>query len=167
MQWAERTSVRKGSLGEAIVDDYLRSRGLVPYAPIGDGAHPFDRLCATKDKRRIFVCEVKTKARRTYYPDTGINETHFNDYMRVVSTHAISVWLLFADEHERRIYGGSIERLARERAVEHKGRVLMYPIRDRKIIYFPLCAMTDIAPLDEETAEELKKLSRRNYAYES
>lgn len=165
MPWADKTTVKKGDIGESIVDAYLKSRGLIPYAPVTPGAHPFDRLCATADKRRIFIAETKAKARRTYYPDTGINERNFNDYMRIIAAHGIAVWLMFVDEHEGRIYGGSLERLSRERVVTHKDKTLVYPIRSGGVIYFPLESMTHISDIPKNEAVKLKALSQRNYEY--
>ncbi len=163
--WADKTSVKKGAIGEAVVDEYLRSLGLVPYSPVADGAHPFDRLCATSDKRRLFIAEVKSKARRTFYPDTGINRSHFDGYIEVIERHSIPVWLLFADESEGRIYGGDLRRLCEEMQICHNGRILRYPWHDRGIVYFPLCKMTHVTQLSAETAIALRALSRRNYDY--
>ncbi len=79
-QWGERTSAQKGALGEQIVDRYLVEQGYIPYGSLIDGAHPFDRLCASRDKREVFIADVKSKACRLFYPDTGIGLRHYQEY---------------------------------------------------------------------------------------
>ena len=71
MNFDELPGTQKGRIGEIEVDKYLSSIGIIPYAPILSKAHPFDRLCASADKKKLFVAECKAKAARTYYPDTG------------------------------------------------------------------------------------------------
>lgn len=156
---------RKGKIGEQLVDLHLLNSGIVPYGPVVGAAHPFDRLCASRDKRNLFVVEVKTKARRTYYPDTGINESHYNDYIHVKEQHQIPVFLYFVDENMKQVYGGEIGFLARPATVLDRGRVLKYPLRQKGIIYFPLANMVKVCAIDDEAAMKLKALSTRNYAY--
>ena len=99
--------LEKGKLGEAIVDMYLMDRGVIPYKPVlEEAAHPFDRLCASRDKRRLFVVEVKAKPARYAYPDTGINISHWNDYTNIQDTYRIDVYIFFVDEERREVYGG-------------------------------------------------------------
>jgi hypothetical protein len=167
MDWGNRAQVRKGSLGEALVDAYLMTRGLVPYAPVVDGAHPFDRICSLRDKSRLFIAEVKTKARRNKYPDTGINQRHYDEYSHIQERHQVDVWIFFVDELLGKIYGNSLSALSMPRSIPHDGRFIDYPLKDRGIIYFPLEAMKDVAPLTEENVARLKDLSSRNYEYEA
>lgn len=165
MQWHERSTVKKGDLGEMLVDKFLVDHDCIPYVPQADRAHPFDRLCATADKKTIFIAEVKSKARRTYYPDTGINTSHLADYQHIQEKHSIKVYLFFVDEDEKRIYGGWLNDLLTPRTVSHQLKTISYPLQQGRVMYFPLEAMTDICPLDDESANELKKLSTRNYSY--
>lgn len=142
-------------------------RGVIPYAPINDGAHPFDRLCATKNKERVFVAEVKTKPRRKYYPDTGINVSHFNDYKAIQNRHKIDVWLAFVDEIQGEIYGNYLEALTKPRTINHGAKRLEYPMTQNGIIYFPLEAMITISSLSIESRARLVELSSRAYEYET
>ena len=145
-------SLRKGQIGERIVDRWLIDRGFVPYHPIDGVAHPFDRLVASKDKSRLVVVEVKTKPRRYAYPDTGIDERHYQDYMNIWTRYRIPVFLAFVDEDMRKVYGATLKEL-----VSPRGE---YPWHYRNIVYFPLSSMRDIAPLSDDDCTKLKALRR-------
>lgn len=161
LPWAERTEVRKASIGELLVDEYLLRKGIVPYRPIADKAHPFDRLCASSDKKRIYVVEVKTKPKREIYPDTGVDWRHFNDYMHIAMQHSMDIFIYFVDERVKSIYGGElISNLAQPRVIRYEGRLLIYPLKRGEIIYFPLEAMEHVADLSDEVCKELIALRR-------
>lgn len=166
MEWKDRVTVKKGDLGESIVDAYLESVGLIIYDPKTPGAHPFDRICATRDKRYICVVDVKSKPARLYYPDTGIDKRHFDQYLHIQTTHSIDVWLFFVDEIRRQIYGQTMKSLSEPRTIEHNGRIIAYPWEAGKIIYFPLAAMSAIASITQDEADRLIQLSTRTYAYQ-
>jgi hypothetical protein len=165
MNWQDKRSVQKGDVGERIVDAFLINRGVVPYAPITPKAHPFDRLCAAEDKSSIFIAEVKTKAARKYYPDTGIDERHFMDYMGVFHRYGIDVWLFFVDENAASVYGNKLSTLKEPSDVAHNGMVIRYPLREKGIIYFPLNKMRHVCRIDEAAASKLMALSERSYEY--
>lgn len=161
----KKASTQKGRLGEDLVDSWLIEHGVIPYAAVVSGAHPFDRLCARADKKRLYVVDAKSKARRTYYPDTGINLSHYEDYMHIKTTYGIPIYLFFVDEHLAYIYGGELDHLSAPRKIDYRGKILIYPIRQGKIIYFPLRCMKFFCPLDEQSANNLKSISVRNYEY--
>lgn len=166
MKFSDKPETRKGALGEAIVHRHLESRGLIVYQPQTDGAHPFDNLCASRDKKTIVIAEVKTKPRRLYYPDTGIDIRHYNDYMHIQTKYGIPVFLYFVDaESEKRIYGNKLIVLIASRQVEHNGKLLTYPIKSKGIIYFPLDAMLHVADLDAGDTQEIAALTTRNEHY--
>ena len=165
MIWSDKSTVKKGDIGESIVDEYLRKKGFIPYAPAFDGAHPFDRLCASPDKKRIFIAETKSKPARVCYPDTGIDERHYKDYMHIYAKYFIKVYMFFVDEVAKKIYGGWLDKLDLPRQVEHKGKILLYPIVTNNIRYFPLEAMSDIAVISEDHSNNLKQHSNINPAY--
>lgn len=170
--WSDRVSVRKGTFGEAIVDRYLKSKGLVPYRPDADRPHPFDRLCASADKRSIFVVEVKAKGSRIKYPDTGIDERHFHDYVNIAVRYGLNVYIYFVDDRRREIYGGQLfdtgqggTFLLQDRSVLHQGRQLLYPRTEttragHMIKYFPLEAMEVIHRLTDEEVAALRAMTR-------
>ena len=98
---------KKGEIGERIMDDYLISKKIIPYKPTQEGAHPFDRLCATADKKTIFIAEAKAKPARKYYPDTGIDYKIYREYMQIQAKHDIRICLFFIDEDRARFTGDS------------------------------------------------------------
>jgi len=161
----DKLTTQKGNIGEACVDDYLRSKNIIPYIPVFEGAHPFDRLCAKNDGSSLYIVEVKTKARRTYYPDTGINISSYEKYISISLKYGIKVFLCFVDEAEKRCYGNWIHILSETTEVDHNEKLLKYPLKDNGIIYFPLCAMKDIFFINNNTINELLEKSSRNYKY--
>lgn len=169
MEWNEKTTVKKGTLGEQIVRQYLISHGFVPYAPEGAGAHPFDKLVASNDKTKIMIAECKTKARRDYYPDTGIDLRHYDDYKTVSFNHNLRVFIFFIDEKLKSVYGNYLDVLEMPRIVSVRDKLIEYPLIDKNhtpvIIYFPIDAMEKIGTLTDEQAKTLSSLSTRNPAY--
>lgn len=164
MKWEDRAEAKKANIGERLVDEYLIRNGIVPYRPIVSRRHPFDRLCASADKKRIYVAEVKSKPRRERYPDTGFNQTAFEDYMNIATAHNMDIFVYFVDEVMMEIYGGELfKNLNLKREIVHEGKLLHYPWRQGKIIYFPLCAMEHIANLSEDECLELSALRRTDY----
>lgn len=161
---------RKGMVGEKIIDAWLWDNGYIPYRPKSGAAHPFDRLCASRDKKVIFIVESKAKASRTYYPDTGIDYRHYKNYKYVYDKYGIDVMICFVDENKMKIYGNRLSILDKERTINHNGKEYKYPLKQNtrygnKIIYFPLSCMRKISDIKPGEAEKLKELSTRNYAY--
>lgn len=159
--------MKRGKVGEDIVGAYLKQQGYIPYKPdVQDKAHPFDFTCASPDKRTLFIADVKTKPRRLYYPDTGIDERHYADYQHISKTYQVDVFIFFVDEHEKRVYGNYLTLLAKPTNIEHKNRALIYPIREKGIIYFPLANMVQVATLNESQLAQIKQLKTlRTYEY--
>ena len=167
MEWSKKTTVKKGALGEMIVRQALESKGYIVYEPKTKGAHPFD-LLAVKDKRVFVIAEVKTKARLNNWEATGINVSHYNDYIHVMEAHNIDVVLCFVDEHpsEKRVYGQRLSELIKE----HKENGIDYPnfdiLKKRNIVMIPLSKMITISNLDDHTVTNLMELSTRSHDYE-
>jgi hypothetical protein len=151
-----------GSIGERLVDTYIRQRGYVPYYP-GPGPglrHPFDRLIASPDKRRLCIVEVKTKWRREAYADTGIDQRHFDDYQHITSTYSIPLFLAFVDAKLGTVYGNWWAELLKPRDGCACGcrPCACYPWHCRGIVYFPLSAMRTLYVLTPEERAELLAL---------
>lgn len=163
--FADRREVKVGALGAGLVDAFFRQKGYIPYYPDADKPHPFDRLIATPDKRRICIVEVKTKCRREAYRDTGINRRHYDDYMHITATYNLPLFLAFVDAKEGQIYGNYLTELLKTRvpddAIEYRGHLYgpggceSYPWEHHGIMYFPLSAMRILHVL---TAEECAAL---------
>lgn len=165
MNFHDLKTVKLGNAGEKIVDDYLKAKGVIPYAPIGDGAHPFDRLCAY-GKRRVFIAEAKTKPKRRFYPDTGIDVRHYNEYKYIEQKHSLDVWIFFVDSDEGRIYGNKLSELERKTDVSFRGKKIPYPLKQKGIVYFPIQNTKHIANISNEELTELQSFSSRSQNYE-
>jgi len=171
MKFQDLPTTKKGDFAEKVLDLYLSSKGIISYSPEKGKPHPFDRLCASADKKSIFIAECKGKARRTYYPDTGINKSHYDDYLNIRVKYGIDVWIFFVDEFSKKIYGNLLSILDEPRVIIHNNKPIHYPFTQSTkygtfIRYFPLVAMEDICDLTKEESKILTGLSRRNYEYE-
>ena len=159
--WQQKLTVRKGNLGEEIISRFLERKGYVIYSPeTKNKSHAFDRL-AIKDKEQIIIAEIKTKARRNKYADTGVNKRNYEQYIKIQNKYNIPVFIFFVDEMLKKIYGNWLSKLIIPIIIEGK----QYPLILNNIIYFPLVNMINIAELSEQQITELKKLSNRNYEY--
>ena len=170
LAWGNNTSVKKGAVGERIVQHYLEKRGYVIYKCITDKPHAFD-LMAIKDKEIMRIAEVKSKARMPS-GETGINLSNYNEYVKILDKGGkqFDTFLFFVDEHpqEERIYGNFISALRTEIVVNN----VKYPSirtlqRDKKeVVFFHVSIMKDIRKLTQEEVAELKKYTKRKYNYE-
>ena len=166
MDWNDKVTVKKGNLAEELVDNHIESMGYIPYHPKKcDKPHPFDRLCASPDKKYIYIAESKGKARRTYYPDSGIDIKNYEEYCYIENNFNIQTYIYFVDEDNKKIYGNFLYQLRMPRPILYNGKWLEYPIRQKGIIYFPIDSMEIICSINDEAANKLKRLSSRNYPY--
>jgi hypothetical protein len=170
IEFLSKSTTQKGAIAEELVRQYLIANNCIPYAPPSTaGAHPIDFMVVDKiSGQTIFFADVKCKAQRTNYPDTGINARHYEKYKWMGRRENKDVYLFFADESTGEIYGNFLSVLDQDRAIEHNHRVLQYPIRDigrsGPIIYFPRVAMDLIAHLDPEDIAKLKGLCSSEFA---
>jgi len=167
MDWKDRIEVKKGDIGEQIVNDYLLSKGLIVYEPITEKAHGFDRLVSV-GKERFVIVEIKTKAKRNKYPDTGIDYRHYIEYKTISEKHNLPVLLYFVDEMLGEIYGDRLDILERPNCYNYKESVLSYPKVEQygrvKLIYFYQPTMKKIHTLTDGQIQNIKKYSSRSYA---
>lgn len=159
MNWGDRVEIKKGDFGEAIVDQWLISKGFIPYRPVIDCAHPFDRLVASRDKKTLCIVEPKTKPSRNNYPDTGINDRNLKEYLFIWDKYKIPIFLAFVDERKASVYGEWLHILMKKRT----GANWEYPQTHNGITYFPLDAMRPIADLTHEQVIHLRGLRRSRH----
>lgn len=159
MDWSERVQVKKGSIGEKIIRDYLESKGFIVYEPITETAHGFDKL-AVKNKKILIIAEVKSKSRLNKYNATGIDIRHYNEYKHINKT--VPVFIFFVDEMLGKVYGNWLAKL--EKPIKDDA---CYPNTGiaRGIILFSMKNMLDIKSLSQEDITVLKANSSRNYEY--
>lgn len=158
-------SLAKGRIGEDIVKRYLEKSGFCVYQPNTAGAHAFD-IMAIKNKERCIAIDVKAKARRNKYPDTGIDGKHYETYKAFSEKHQMPFWVFFVDEHMMSIYGNEISELDKERVIEGKKYPLIWKEANGKTTrYWPLSAMLTIHTMTQEEASTLEFLSQRSHEY--
>jgi hypothetical protein len=166
--WQDKIQVKKGNIGESLVKSFLHNKGCIIYEPITEKAHGFDKLVSI-GKDRLFIAEVKTKAKRNFYPDTGIDIRHYEEYKKISVLHNLPIFIFFVDESIGLVYGNFLSVLEKKKTIVIKKNgqrmVMVYPIKQGNIIYFYQPNMKNIAPITQETIEEIKKLSTRRYDY--
>lgn len=162
--WNNKTTVQKGNIGEKLVESEMEEHGFIIYKPITEGAHAFDRLCI-KGKEVAIIAEVKAKAKRKYYPDTGIDYNHYLDYKRMYEKYNLDTILFFVDEEACQIYSGRLSVLDKPEPFYHKGKQLTYPIIQNSIIYFHISKMKTLCDIHVDDAGQLRKLTTKNERY--
>lgn len=159
-----KLTTKKGDVGEALVDKMLRGNGFVIYKPEGGQAHAFDRL-AIKGKEILMVAEVKSKAKRKFFPDTGIDFRHYSEYKKIMKKHNLEVILFFVDEEMGKIYGGKLSELEIINNFTVNNKEVTYPKVEKNIIYFHIEKMKFYADLTRGDVLSLTDLTTKKQAY--
>lgn len=167
LDWHDLTQVKKGDIGESIVNAYLIGKGFIPYSPCAEGAHPFDRLVTSRDKKTIFIAEIKTKAKRKFYPDTGINISHYREYKHIQDKYGIDIFIFFVDEESKKVYGNTLKILDTKRTIECRGKILEYPLEQCGIRYFFIDNTEHIADIPESESVILQSLTTKKSYYKT
>lgn len=162
--WENLTTVKKGNIGERIVQEFIESKGFVVYSAITEKAHAFDFL-AIKDKKIVIAAEVKTKSLMNKYKATGFDIRNRKYYLEFSQSHNIPIFVFFVDEQRKEIYGNWLSTL--EQVREQDGVKYPFNLKTQKaeIRLYPFSAMKKIVDIDVEVADKLKTLSQRNYEY--
>lgn len=166
MSFEDSNRFKTGWLGEQMVDVFLKQQGWVPYYPMKGVAHPFDRLLATPDKRRLCIVEIKTKFKREFYPDTGIERRHFNDYQAITMEYNIPLFLVFVDAKAGQVYGQWWAELLKTREPEQRSRLggcVSYPWFHGGQVYFQISIMKIFHVIPPEQCEEILKYRESNW----
>lgn len=167
IEFLSKRTTKKGAIAEELVRQILLADNIIPYAPPPvAGAHPVDFMMLDKTSvTRVFFADVKCKAARTNYPDTGIDLRHYNKYRFLSRREKKDVYLFFVDDGDREVYGGTVygeflSILDQDRWIEHNHRMIQYPRQESgrtgTIVYFPLVAMKPIAVLKPEDVAKLR-----------
>lgn len=156
MKFSEQHETRLGDIGELSINKFLTDNKFIIYKPINDAAHLIDGF-AIRNMNEIIGFEVKTKPKRIYYNDTGIDIKHYNRYKLVLDKYGIEVFLFFVDGLYKKVYGNYLSVLDKE----ENG----YPLNQKGIRYFDLDKMIIIDTIPDEIADMLIIHSKRNYKY--
>lgn len=157
-------ALRKGEIGEAIIKKILEEKGWCVYRPETAGAHCFDILAILK-KSQCIAIDVKAKAAMKYYPATGINQKHFEEYQSFSKKHSMPFWLFFVDENIKKIYGNTLQELEKPRLISGQQYPWLKKISGAVLRLWPLSAMKTVGSISEEQAKKLMEYSQRAYEY--
>ena len=160
--WHSLPEVQKGDYGEDIIQSFMEKKGYSCYKSVTNGSHKIDFLCMRDNGENFFV-EVKTKARRRKYPDTGFNFAQYKTYKELSSKENKRIFICFVDPLLKKIYGNYLDILDKKRISGDKTIQRLYPSVEEnkygvKIIYFPIAYMEHIAYLSDSQLFMLKKL---------
>lgn len=94
--------LKVGDYGEALVDQFLRNKGIKIYSPPENESHPADRMCY---RDTFFIVETKTKPRmykedKNLGPITGFDQKDYNKYIEITKKQNIDVFIFFVDFYE-------------------------------------------------------------------
>ena len=146
------TALKKGELGEKIIQEYLESKGWVVYFPFTKNkAHAFDILC-TFNKEKVIAIDVKTKARMNKYNAQGINLKSYNEYLKFKEKMSIEFYLIFVDDKNGDVHTFEIGKEIKNFKI---GKIIFWWIKDMKFMF----------NIGKEKIEELSKFDQRNYNY--
>jgi len=146
-------ALKKGELGENIIQEFLEGRGWIVYKPFTKNkAHYFDAL-ATKDKEKVIAIDVKTKARLNKWRAQGIDIRTYNEYQKFINKVNIPFYLIFIDDKCGDVYSAELSKL--------KNSFNPAPY----IIAWYLDEMFYLFNIGEENIKKLSEFDQRNYNY--
>jgi hypothetical protein len=174
----------KGNLGELAVIKYIQQKEYNVFKPTKpivsedeilfdfkktDESHAFDGIAIKYkncDNPDMFLYDVKTKAKRNNYDDTGLNLKHFNLYKKISKEFHLKFMLFFVDELSGICYANWIDKLEINSVLNGKE----YPSIESTsngidIIYFPICSMIELFTITDELCKEIKNKNQRKYEY--
>lgn len=172
-----QTSFKKGSIGQKCVEKLFAGKRVL-YWTDENCSHPFDGMALNWEDYDIIAIEIKAKAARTHYKDTGYNLSQHDRLHKARDKFGKDPLIVFVDEGIGKIYGNYLSILERERIFEapvsvQEEWIVFYPhYRERYpsieggIIYFPLLAMKYLGEIEEGDLIRLRELSCRNDNFE-
>lgn len=155
MAWEDKKEVKKGNIGEDIIQEYLESKGWVIYRPKTSAAHWFDML-ACHNKKHVIALDVKTKARFNYRACQGINKTTCAEYVNFLDASNIPFFLFFIDDKDGSVYKAEFSKL--------KGKGFT-PTKTPHIIAWDLSDMEYLFNIGDEKIIELSMFDKRKHEY--
>lgn len=132
MRWDDKKEVKKGNIGESIIQDFLIEKGFIFYRPAIDGAHKIDFFAHKSGaKKKVIAVEVKSKRRMAFRLETGFNYSNYLHYKEILEDHNIDTFFFFVDDFEECIYGAWLSQLGEGCRI---GDVIVWSLRLMKVI---------------------------------
>lgn len=162
MDFHEKRTTKKGDYAESLVVRELEAINFAVYVTESERNHPFDIIYTGSYTDALGgnfnAGDVKAKARRKYYPDTGLDVRAFNYYKKIKEHFSLDRFnLFFVDEEVKKCYYGEIDELQK--------KYLSYPRIERGIIYFHLDTLIHFFDLTDEEANKLISLTTKDDKY--
>jgi hypothetical protein len=157
-------ALKKGDIGENIVKLKLEKHGWICYKVETDGSHPLDKFAIKNNK--IIALDIKTKAKRNKYDDTGIDERLYKLYKDFSTKNKIEFYVIFVDEVAKKVYGNKLTELDEPIIINNK----KYPSIEKckngvEMRYWAIKNMKYICNISDEDVKKIKDLEQRNYDY--
>jgi len=135
-----------GAVGERYISEFAASKSSNAYIPAVLQSNPVDSICV-HNSGKLWALELKTKPRRLYHADSGMDLNDFNTYLNF----QVPVYLLFCDHITKTMYGQWAKKLEPHKKIEGK------------IVYFNLEYFDEYRKLKYDEVVELINLSTSNY----
>lgn len=156
-KWIDKPEVKKGAIGERIVNEILSKKGYIVYRPITEGSHKIDFFAHRADIKKQVICiEAKAKKRMACYYETGFDYRSYLHYMELLEKYNIESYVYFIDDFEECIYGAWLSNL---------GEGIRRGNNEDDVIVWNLSKMELYRKLSEEELIELKKYTKQYYDY--
>lgn len=155
----DKPEVKKGNIGERIVEEYLEKDGFIIYKPVTNWPHAFDRL-AIKDKQMLILAEVKTKGKMTKLPfkdATGFELRHYYEYIGISNKHNLDIFIFFVDDNTESVYGNYLSELDKS----YKIGDVTYPVSAVWLRLYHTNSMIHVKDLTKEEVELLKEHTKK------
>jgi len=157
MEWNNKPEVKKGSIGERIVNEILTRMDYIVYRPITDGAHKVDFFAhKIGTDKNIVAVEAKAKRRMAKYTQTGFNYSNFLHYKELYDKNGIDTYVFFIDNFEGGVYGAWLSEL---------GEGSRFNGRGTDVNLWNLKLMRPIRKLTPAEIEELSRYTKECYSY--
>lgn len=164
--WHDKTEVKRGDYGEELVRKILEQHNFIVYQAITDGAHLIDFIIEL-NKNFIFAVDVKTKSMMKKYAETGIDYDSYQYYRDFSQKAHMPVLLVFVDPSKGKIYGNFLSVLDEPRiqyGIRYpKTMATKYDGRNKKIRYYPECAMLPLGEISPREVDFLNSCYTGNY----
>lgn len=157
MSWKDKTQVKKGDIGEEIIVKYLQENNYKVYQPISEGSHPFDGFALKYGK--LFMFDVKTKARMNKCNCTGFDYKHYKLYKQKTKELDLNFYVYFVDDKNGDVYMADILKLEK---VE-KTKMQWFT---RSIIGWDLSLLDFLFNIGKDKIEQLSQFDTRKHKYE-
>lgn len=146
-------ALKKGELGENIIQEFLEGRGWIVYKPFTKNkAHYFDAL-ATKNKEKAIAIDVKTKARLNNWKAQGINIKSYNEYKKFIDKVNIPFYLIFIDDKCGDVYSAELSKL--KNSFNPTSYIIAWYLKDMFYLF----------NIGEDNIKKLSELDQRSYNY--